>query len=230
MYKLIALVTSAVLLLQLLTVSAIAQVVVPVEQEPMHRIKFENEFVRLFDVLIPVGKKSKYHTHLNDGVSVRLSNTRIVDEVLGGGKTTFEIKYGDATFGPRPSPLSHRVVNSSKSDFRNIFIDILPRKDLVKDTLFPILTDAHVVLIDNSRVRVNRLVLKPGESSKVHTHPMHGLGILLYDSKIEITSPGSAVRVLELMAGDFAWQNAGTTHMIKNIGSTVFEVIDIEFK
>jgi len=210
--------------------SGLAQNSVPVEKEPMHRLKFENEFVRLFDVLIPAGKKSQYHTNLHDGVSVRLSNTGIIDEVLGGAKTSFEIKYGGATFGARPSPLSHRVVNSGNSDFRNIFVEILPRKDVARNTLFPILSDAHAILIDNPSVRVNRLVLKPGESSKLHTHPMHGLGIILYDSKIEISSPGSSARVLDSKAGDFAWQNAGTTHLIKNIGSTVFEVIDIEIK
>ena len=59
---------------------------------------------------------------------------------------------------------------------------------------------------------------------------MHGLGIILYDSKIEITSPGTSPRVLEPKAGDFVWQNAGTTHIIKNIGSTVFNAIDIEIK
>lgn len=59
---------------------------------------------------------------------------------------------------------------------------------------------------------------------------MRGLGIILYDSKIEISSPGSAPRVLEPNAGDYAWQDAGTTHIIKNIGSTVFEAIDIELK
>ena len=209
---------------------AIAPVGVPIEKEPMHRLKFENEFVRLFDVLVPIGKATEYHTHIYDGVSVRVSNAQIIDEVAGGEKTPFAIKYGEATFGVRSSALTHRVVNSGKSDFRNIFIEILPGKNTANATPFPVLTDAHVILMDNSRVRVNRLVLKPGESSKLHTHTMLGLGIILYDSKIEITSPGSAPRLLEPKAGDFAWQNAGTTHMIKNIGSTVFEVIDIEIK
>lgn len=203
---------------------------VPVDKEPMHRLKFENEFVRLFDVLIPVGKASQYHTHLYDGVSVRVSNTRIIDEVIGGEKAAIEIKYAEATFGARPSPLSHRVVNSGKSDFRNIFIEILPSKNFAKGPVFPNLSDGHVILIDNPRVRISRLTLKPGESSKLHTHSMHGLGIILYDSKLDLGAPDGTRRTLESKAGDYVWQNAGTTHMIKNIGSTVFEAIDIELK
>jgi mannose-6-phosphate isomerase-like protein (cupin superfamily) len=106
----------------------------------------------------------------------------------------------------------------------------LANKNAATATAFPILSDGHMILIDNARVRVNRLILKPGESSKLHTHQMRGVGIILYDSKIEMSSPGDASRVLEPKAGDHVWQNAGTTHMIKNIGSTVFEAIDIEIK
>jgi quercetin dioxygenase-like cupin family protein len=212
------------------SVSAIAQVSVPIEKEPMHRLKFENEFVRVFDVLVPTGETTKYHVHLYDAISVRVSNAQIVDESIGGEKKLFDIKYGDVTFGERLSPQTHRVVNSGKSDFRNIFIEILAHKDAVAAGPFPILSDGHVILIDNDRVRVNRLVLKPGESSKLHTHRMHGLGIALYDSKIEIIGPDGTKRRLEPKAGDQVWQNAGTTHVITNIGSNAFVAIDIELK
>ena len=207
-----------------------APVGVAVEKEPMHRLKFENEFVRVFDVLIPVGKASQYHTHIHDGVGVKVSNTQIFDEVVGGEKTPLAIKYGDTTFGARPAALTHRVINSGKSDFRNIFIEILPGKNVAAATAVPILSDGHVIIIDNARVRVNRLTLKSGESSKLHKHSMRGLGIVLYDSKIEIVSADGTPRTLEPKAGDFVWQDAGTTHMIRNIGSTVFEAIDLELK
>ena len=212
------------------SLSAVAQTPVPVEKEPGHRLKFENEFVRVFDVLVPVGKATQYHTHIYDGASVRISSTQILDEMLGDEKTPFDIKYGEATFGERPAALTHRVVNSGKSDFRNIFIEILPRKNTAAGTNFPILSDGHVILIDNARVRINRLTLKPGESSKLHKHTMPGLGIVLYDSKIEIRSADGTQRALEPKAGDFVWQDAGTTHMIRNIGSSVFEAIDLELK
>ncbi len=211
-------------------ITGFAQVSVPIDKEPMHRLKFENEFVRLFDVLVPAGETTKYHIHLYDGVSVRVSNAQIIDEIMGGERTPFEIKYGAATFGVRPSPLTNRVVNSGKSDFRNIFIEILAGKNTTPAVEFPILSDGHVILIDNERVRVNRLTLKPGESSKLHTHQMRGLGIILYDSDIELIAHDGTKRKLEPKAGDHVWQNAGTTHNIKNIGSTVFEAIDIELK
>lgn len=217
-------------LLAMLVSSVAAQSAVPIEKEPAHRLKFENEFVRVFDVLIPVGKESLYHIHLYDGVSVRISDTRIIDEAQGGERVPFEIKYGLATFGARPSALTHRVVNVGKSDFRNIFIELLPSKNVVSAAVLPPLSDSHVVLLENARVRVNRLVLKPGESSKLHTHTTRGLGITLYDSKVEITSSDGTKRTLVSRPGDFVWQNAGTSHIIRNVGTNVFEAVDIEIK
>jgi quercetin dioxygenase-like cupin family protein len=211
-------------------ICGIAQGAVPIEKEPMHRLKFENEFVRLFDVLVPVSKSTLFHVHRYDGISVRVSNAQVVDEAISGEKKPFDMKYGVATFGARTSPETHRVINSGKTDFRNIFIELLLGKDAPASKSFPILSDGHVILIDNERVRVNRLVLKPGESSKMHTHNMHGLGIILYDSKIELIGPDGTVRKLEPKAGDSAWQNAGTAHIIKNTGTTVFEAIDIELR
>jgi mannose-6-phosphate isomerase-like protein (cupin superfamily) len=208
----------------------ITQTSVPIEKEPMHRLKFENEFVRLFDVLVPVGQATLFHIHRYDGISVRVSNAQIVDESTSGEKKPFGIKFGEAAFGVRPVSETHRVINNGKSDFRNIFIELLVRENAATASPLPILSDGHVILIDNDRVRVNRLVLKPGESSKLHTHRMHGLGIVLYDSRIELSGPDGSKRTLEPKAGDSVWQNAGTTHIIKNVGSTVFEAIDIELK
>jgi len=45
-----------------------AQSPVPIEKEPRHRLKFENQFVRVFDVLIPPGDDSLFHIHIYDGV------------------------------------------------------------------------------------------------------------------------------------------------------------------
>ena len=196
----------------------------------MHRLKLENEFVRLYEVFIPAGKASEFHVHLYDGISVRVSNAEILDESTGGEKKQFDIRYGNVSFASRPSPQTHRVINSGTSDFRNIFIEVLPSKNSEPAKLFPILSDGHVILIDNDRVRINRLVLKPGESSKMHRHNLHGLGVVLYDSKIELIGQDGSKRSLEPKAGDSVWQNAGTTHIIKNTGTTVFEAIDIELK
>lgn len=205
-----------------------AQTAVPIEKEPMHRLKFENEFVRVFDVLIPAGKASLLHTHVYGGVSVRISNADMSEEFPGGEKKSFVAKWGEATFGSGPT-FSHRVINVGTTDFHNIYVELLPQKESAAGDL-PVLSPGHAILISNVKVRVNRLILKPGESSVMHAHTRNGLGIIVYDAKIEIVTQGAAPRSMDVKAGDVAWQTAGTTHTIKNTGSTVFEAIDIELK
>ena len=222
--------TASNFLLFLLLASAAVtpgQTPVAIEKEPMHRLKFQNEFVRLFDVLIPAGKESLAHVHIYDGVGVRVSNAEMAEEFADGTKKNFAAMWGVASFGSGPA-FSHKVINLGKSDFRNIYIELMPRQ-AAAGILAP-LSSAHVILIDNPRVRVNRLVLKPGESSSLHTHTLNGLGIILYDSRIEISTHKGEPRIMEPKAGEFAWQTAGTAHVIKNIGTNIFEAIDVEIK
>lgn len=199
----------------------------PIEKEPMHRLRLENEFVRVFDVLIPAGQASLAHTHVLDGVGVRVSDADMAEEFADGTIEQFTARWGDASFASGPA-FSHKVVNRGTTDFRNIYVELMPRT-AAAGTLPP-LTDGHVVLIDNARVRVNRLVLKPGESSALHTHPLNGLGIVVYDATIEMSSPGGPARLLDAKAGDVAWQAAGTVHVIRNVGTRDFVAIDIEVK
>lgn len=216
-------------LFALLSSVILGQAPVPIDKEPMHRLKLENEVVRVFDVLVPAGRSTLFHTHVLDGVGVRVSDAEMSEEFTDGSRKAFTARWGEASFGSGPE-FSHKVINLGKTDFRNIYVELMPRKEAARTGDLPPLTDGHVVLIDNQRVRVNRLVLKPGESSKSHTHTLNGLGMIVRDARVEITAPGAKTRVMELKGGEFVWQKVGTAHTIKNIGTTVFEAIDIEIK
>jgi mannose-6-phosphate isomerase-like protein (cupin superfamily) len=205
-----------------------SQTAVTIEQDPSHRLKFENKFIRVFNVEVPVGGSTLFHSHIFDGVGVRITNAEIVDEVLGGEKATYVMKPGEVSFGARPSPLSHRVINSGKGIFRNIFIEILPSNAVPPADTVPPLSPQHTVAIQNARIRANRLILKPGSSTVSHLHPRHGIGVAVADGKAQITAADGSSRIVDLRAGDFVWQEAGTRHMIKNVGKAPLELIDIE--
>lgn len=210
--------------------AAAAQQPLPIEKEPMHRLKLENEYVRVFDVLIPRGRSSLFHTHIYDGLSVRVSDTKVSEEMVGSANVTTEIKRGEVSYGTRPSPMTHRVSVTGKADFRNIFIELLPSKRSVPATALGPFPEGLVKLLDNERVRVSRRDLAPGASTTPHTHPMDGLGVVLSDAKVEITPAGGTPRVMEVKAGDVVWQAAGTSHTIKNVGQTPFQSVEVEIK
>lgn len=207
--------------------SAAGQSPIPIEKEPMHRLKFENDLVRVFDVLVPAGKTTLFHTHRFDGVSVRVSNAEMSELFTDARMNDFKARWGVVTYGLTP-PNSHMVINKGKTDFRNIYVELKPRQS--SGEAVPPLIDLNAILIDNPRVRVNRRVLKPGETTGSHTHVLNCLSVAVYDADVEISSTGAAARTIKAKAGDVVWQAAGTNHSIRNVGATDFVAIEIEIR
>ena len=66
---------------------AVAQIVVPVEQEPQHRLTLENAYVRVLDATFPPGYVSLFHRHSQDNVSVRITTDMMRIDLLGAEGT-----------------------------------------------------------------------------------------------------------------------------------------------
>lgn len=95
-------------------------------------------------------------------------------------------------------------------------------QDVVKVTL------THRVLLENARVRVMDVHVKPGEKVAMHSHPA---GILYYlsDAKLKITYPDGKTEEREVKAGTAVWSEA-VTHAVKNIGTTSLHEVHTELK
>jgi hypothetical protein len=57
---------------------------VPIEQEPRHRLVFENRHVRFFDVRLEPGYQALYHSHVHDGVFVNIEPADTIAQAWGG--------------------------------------------------------------------------------------------------------------------------------------------------
>jgi quercetin dioxygenase-like cupin family protein len=213
-----------------LLLSASGQAPVPVEKEPRHRLKFENRYVRVFDVLIPPGDTSLFHVHASDGLSVPLTDARLRDEALGGTPEELTLNRGAVRFALRPSPLTHRVGNIGETTFRNIFVEILPPAGRPHGATPQALVAGQTLVLENERVRISRLVLAPGQSAELHTHVLRRLAVSVSEGRLAVAVPGERVRTVEFKSGDFRWYEAGKTHALKNVGPTPFEAVDIELK
>jgi quercetin dioxygenase-like cupin family protein len=78
-------------------------------------------------------------------------------------------------------------------------------------------------------VRVERVILEPGQSTGVHTHTLAGLGVSVSGGMIEIETGGQK-QTSNLKPGEFRWRDGAVTHSLKNVGKTRFEAVDIEWK
>ena len=89
--------------------------------------------------------------------------------------------------------------------------------------------EIYNVIGDYNDYIVMMVVFEPGKSDKMHYH-----GNLLYyviqGGLMQVTLPDGTVIKAELDTGYIAKQDAGTEHMVKNIGSTIVKILAIEEK
>jgi quercetin dioxygenase-like cupin family protein len=195
--------------------------------EPRHHLKFENEYARVFDVFVPAGDATLFHTHSNDYVFVTIGDADLIAEVMGSPPVDLLLTNGEVRY--TKGPITHRVINPYIFRFRNITIEVL-RSPGPRGTPTPDTSPGHSIVLENDRVRVERLILEPGQSTNVHTHNLSALSVFLTSAKVLIESPGQKPQEIEYKPGDFRWRDAPVTHSIKNIGSTRFEAVRIDWK
>lgn len=213
----------------LILLHAVFQSAVPVAQEPRHHLKFENQYVRVFDVVVPQGDATLYHVHSNDYVFVTIEGARLKAQLMGSDPSDLNLAAGDVRFSK--APLTHRVANLGSTPFHNVTVEILsspPGTPANPASLVGV--TGHKILFENERVRVYRLVLEPGQSTGMHTHELSGLGVAVSAGEIEIESTDGERQSVKLQPGEFRWHTGQLTHSIKNVSSTRFEAVDIEWR
>ena len=201
---------------------------VEISGEAHHHPKFENEFVRVWDVTVPAGQATLWHVHRNDNVVVTLAGASLRLENATAPATEAQWGFGEVRFAK--ATYVHRAINAGTTPFHNLTIELLKPLEVAQFSIPPAgNSGAGVPVLENERVRIYRDSLAPGESIPMHTHPYPGLQVTITAAEIEVTANGKAVRH-PVKADDVSWRAAGVTHSIKNVGKNRFEAVDIEFK
>jgi quercetin dioxygenase-like cupin family protein len=216
-----------VALLSIVTLAAAPPSSVPIQDEPMHKLKLENEYVRVFDVVVPPHQQTLFHVHANDYVFVALGAAKFRSEKADGTSSVVEVNDGEARF--TKGPLTHRAINIGETPFHNITVEILKSAASPPEPPLPKMT-GHSVVLENERIRIDRQTLEPGESTGLHTHTLMSLGICVSPARVEYSEPGGKADTADLEAGQFNWHSGTRTHSLKNVGKTRFEAIEIEWK
>ena len=199
---------------------------VEIRGEAHHHPKFENEFVRIWDVTVPGGDGTLWHIHRHDNVVIILAGANLRLENVSGPPVETVWKFGEVRFAK--ATYTHRAINLGTTPFRNLTIELLKPANANPPVLAE-QADREPVL-ENDRVRTFRLSLRPGESTPVHTHPLPGLAIAMTAGELETTAGDGKPQRLTMAAADVRWRPGAVTHSIKNVGKTTFEAVDIELK
>ena len=199
---------------------------VAIEQEPRHRLVFENEHVRYFDVELEPGYESRYHWHRSDGVFVNISSSPTIAQDFGKEPVrrseraigeTYYIDYGS-------KPKAHRVSNPGDTPYRVIDTEILGGCG----TADPVAEGPNqTLLIDNPHVFVTRILLHPGESTELYA-PC-GMLVSVSGGRVALESPSGSERI-DMQPAGFQWRKQGQAMKLVNTGKFVFHGVDIRLK
>lgn len=205
--------------------------VVPVEQEPRHRIVFQNKNVRIYDALVPPGDLTLFHTHSFDNVVVVASGGKGTNEFQGKPPIQMAPITGAVSFSKATNaPYTHRIGNVGTTPLRFIAVELLAPSASGGIPAALETVPGHKFVLENDLVKVYRVFVDPEQSTGVRSRTLPWLSISITQSTISVQGPGKSPETIETKPGDYRWHEGATTDSIKNIGSTSYEAIEIELK
>jgi quercetin dioxygenase-like cupin family protein len=208
--------------------------VVPVHEEPRHRVVFERPGTRILDIQIPPGDTTLFHTHSEPILYVPMSASQTRSQTLGrewsgGGNapaTPTAPAAPDARRRPVNSvtsyakqPLTHRVNNIGQTLFRLIGVTNASAGD---PSTTPSADFSEKPELDNAWFRVYRHTLSPTPiADHRHAHPV---AIVVIDGQV------SGVSVVPLPPrGGYVFLEANTTHTLRAVDGSA-EIVEIEIR
>lgn len=90
-------------------------------------------------------------------------------------------------------------------------------------------SNAYRLLLENDRVRVMEVRLRPGQKAPMHNHPNDHVVYVRNDARFKLSFPDGRNSVLELKAGQALWIEAGP-HETENLGKSEGRNLVIEVK
>lgn len=208
-------------------------IAVPILKASYHTPVFKNEYVTFLNIYVPPGRNTGYHTHTSDAVSVSIEDADMTNQDFGAPKPgparrsqRGSVNYSDF----RKESRSHKASNVGATPFHNVSF-ILNSNETGRFTPSSRSgATAYTQVLDNDRVRGWRLVLEPGQSAGSITQQAPGIRIAVEGGELIESVPGQPDRAMNPKLGDFLWQDAGTTRVVRNIGKTRLELLEFELK
>jgi quercetin dioxygenase-like cupin family protein len=195
---------------------------VEVRDEPRHRRRFEDDLVRVYDVLIPPGDTTLYHRHTEDTFYVAVNEATVrnrrweADEARPG-----RVEAGVAMCMPhRSKPLIHQVQNVGDGEMRLIGAEI--RRSPAVTSAEPLTAPGHTLSLDGDPLRVYALALEPGAGTDTIDYGFSSLTVFLTIATVLVRHPDGSERTLVHAPGDVVWLPSPTTMSITNVGEEPF--------
>jgi len=204
--------------------------VVPVAQEPRHRLALEDDYIRLFDVRIPSGDTTLYHSHERDSIYIPISGfASLKNQEHGKAAKPLLIEYGNVAFAEHSkASFSHRVSNLGPEEFHVIDIELVDAHQ--GSSAGGELAVGYRPVLENSRVRISRVVLEPEQFVAGDSASAPGVIVVLNGTRIGFRGDSGATKNSDVVLGQFYRRADTVSQEIHNTGSDRLELINVEIK
>jgi quercetin dioxygenase-like cupin family protein len=115
-------IVSAALFCVLVGVVCAQEKAVPVGEEGHHQLVLENEYTRVFHVVLAPKESTLMHQHDRDYVYVMIGSSQVESLKQGAAPTQMKLNDGDVKF--TKGPLTHKVTNVGDTPFVNLTIEV----------------------------------------------------------------------------------------------------------
>jgi quercetin dioxygenase-like cupin family protein len=116
-----------------------------------------------------------------------------------------------------------------KAGFALVAMAIVVSSLALADDAPTVAPNNYKVALENERVRVLDVTVKPGETIPFHSHPDYSVYIVEGGNARFFNAPGDTGVAVEMKAGVAMWHDA-ETHSVKNTGKTNVHVVVTELK
>ena len=226
------------LLLPVIIVMLQQPAVVEITSEPSHHLVFQNEWVRVFNVLAPAKASTLVHRHNYDYAFVTLGDTEITNSRVGEAPVQMVLKDGETRF--TKGGFAHSVTNNSNNPFHNITIELLKGSTAVHPCTdgceIPVPCTAAKEscataqrVLESDQWTAIAVTLPPGGSTGEHTHAGPHLAIAVTEINLKQKTKNRPDSSIHLPVGGTAWVDP-VTHTVTNPSPQPAKLIALEFK
>lgn len=200
---------------------------VAVRDEPQHRHEYENDRVRIYDVLLPPGYATLYHAHTRDTIYVAVQGSRLKSRTLVGS-------YSPPLGLPVPSgfvfwrehanePLIHEVTNVGDETARLVGVEL----KFGEGTFLRQPLAGYGLALDDTypKVRAYQLSLAPGESTGEMEWKSAGLVIGLTEATLSLEISDATPRIASFESASWEWFDQPGRVILSNVGASSFEAV-----
>ena len=203
------------------------QAQVLVHEEPLHHPVFQNNQVRILNVLLPPGDTTQYHIHHTPSVFIFFTATGTGTQLKGATAATSKPPAGSIIYENLAPPhiRVHRVWNTDKDTLHVMDVEILSN-----DTGFvqkPLTLPGLRLTIDTNRVRVYQLALAGRDGFILSNESRSFVLVSLNTAPVQTEQDGKTQNQL-LQPGSFFEIKSRYSFSLKNTGGTAAQFAFLE--